>query len=206
MTPHLMNTTLDLLDHRKAEAAFHEAREAYLALYGQRSRGLAASTLGLALVSLKRGQYAEAEKTARSALEISGQVFARNDPVRAHSLNVLAAALEAEDRLKEAEDACRDAIAIGRTHAAREALMLGKSLSVLGRVLSKQKRLAEAKTVLSEALEVHRRVLGNDHPEVAELSKVLAGVLEEQGRAEAGQSVSNEVKRILQTPTDPPSK
>lgn len=173
---------VDLRDFPQAESAFRTARETYAQQHRERDPGVAAATMGLALVSLKQGRCAEAEARAREALALGERVFERNDTMIVHSLNCLTSALEAQEKLAEAEEYCRRAVVLGRRLPADESLPLANALATLGRVVLKRDRPAEAEPLLREALSLRRTLLGDMDPEIPGLQILLAEALERQGK------------------------
>ncbi len=175
----------ELKGYTNAQAEFFQARETCQALHGPENAGVAACTLGLALVNLRQGNYAAACAMARSVIETGRRVFPTNDTVLAHARNCLAAALLAQhatNQLEEAEEACRTAIAIARTHEDKQELLLANSLFNLGQVLRQQGKPADAAQCFHETLRLREKLLGNANAQVAEVSNQLF-----QAQAEASQ-------------------
>jgi tetratricopeptide (TPR) repeat protein len=169
---------VELHRYPPAEVAFSQARLTYTQLYGQRNPGVAASAFGLSLANLKQGKYAEAESNAREAL-VPGPMFLRtSQTVVAHSLNVLAAALEAQDsqNLEEAKRTWQKAIELGRKLPDGEAWILCRSLTGFGKLLERQGKCVDAEHTVQEALELSNRLPGHARLQVAELANLLAEI------------------------------
>jgi len=193
---------VDTENYPRAQTNFLNALETYERLYGRENPGVAAATFGLGFVSLKQGSFQDAEQKAGRAVATGTSALGSNHTLVGHSLNCLAAALEAQNKLDEAEAACRQALAIGRGVQDEEALMVANSLSTLGRVLLRQGRLVEAANVLDEAVTLRKRISGPSHPQTAELLKLLATALERQGRVEEAVLVLREARRTVTANTN----
>ena len=129
-----------------------------------------------------RGQYAEAERVLRQALDQRrhgpGEVGAR----LAETIDDLAAALRSGGKLEEAETAVREALAIRRRVFPADSPEIATSLNNLALMLRERGRFAEAEPLYREALAIRRRTLGADHPDIAGTLSNLAALLRQEGR------------------------
>lgn len=126
---------------------------------------IATALAALARVALARGDTAEAEKTARRAVEIASRNPHRRstEPLRA-----LGAALAAEERFAEATEVLHEALTEDRKHHGPDGIDTARSLAQLASAELRAHRFAEALPLIQQAVAIDQERLGPAHPLIAD--------------------------------------
>ncbi len=114
----------------------------------------------------QRGDYAEAEKQFRAALN-EAEGFGPQDPRLARSLNNLAELYRVQGRYAEAEPLHKRALAIREKALGPEHPDVAQSLNNLALLYPAQGKYAEAEPLHKRALAIWEKALGPEHPNVA---------------------------------------
>lgn len=130
----------------------------------------------------QQGKYEQASAAAQQAVRAAGAAFGPESHQAAVSLNDLAMALKALDRLADAEPLYRRAIAIEQKVLGPASSEVAASLSNLGELYRKMGRLAEARDLLKQALNVQEKALGPNDAAIAITVHNLAAVSFAQGQ------------------------
>lgn len=126
---------------------------------------IAAALAALARVALARGETAEAEKSARQAVDIAR----RNPHGRStEPLRVLGAALAAEERFDEAEEVLNEAVTEDRKHHGPDGIDTARSLAQLANAELRAHRFAAALPLIEQAAAIDQAKLGAAHPFIAD--------------------------------------
>jgi serine/threonine protein kinase/tetratricopeptide (TPR) repeat protein len=141
----------------------------------------------LAEVYESLGDYAQAERSARRALELNRQALGEHSRFFADANNQLAVALDRQGKYAEAEAYYRVAVARHRDPFAEKPVALASALNNLGNVLWRQDKLAETEACYREALTVARKLRGEESRIAALLGNlgILAGTQNKPAEAEA---------------------
>lgn len=149
---------------------------------GPNSAETAKALSNLASCHFYNGQYAQAETSARRALEIRRRVLGSEDPAVREILNILAGVLDSQGRHIEAEQIFRQLIAAEQKHGGTESRELAENINNLAHVLGRRAQYAEAERLHRQALAMRQRLFGNEHAEVAESLHNLAYVIGQAGK------------------------
>lgn len=141
----------------------------------------------LAVLEYTQGEYAEAEKQSRLAVELLVEERGPDDLKVSSLRNNLGLMLHSQGRYAEAEKEHRKALAIRRGVLGPHHPELAASLGNLALALQAQGRLSDAEQEHRRAVELRERVLGPRHPETANNRNNLASVLFAQGKLEAAE-------------------
>jgi tetratricopeptide (TPR) repeat protein len=125
---------------------------------------IATALAALARVALARGNAAEAEKSARRAVEIASRNPHRRstEPLRA-----LGAALAAQEHFAEAAEVLQEAVAEDRHHHGPDGAT-ARSLAQLANAELRAHRFAEALPLIQQAAAIDQERLGATHPFIAD--------------------------------------
>ncbi len=134
----------------------------------------------IALVYLAQGQYTEAEKYLRHALQSSGS---QNLDV-AVSLNNLAGFYDNQGQFEQARFFFREALSIREETLGKQHPLVAIILNNLAGVSFKEGNYDEAAASYQRALDIYKQTQGEDHPDVALGLFNLAGVYAKQDRRE----------------------
>ena len=106
------------------------------------------------------GEYAEAEKVLRPAVDLARKSVKPSDPLFSAALTGLADVLMKVDKSTEAEQLCLEAIAADRKRGPEYAGVLAKSLQSLGTAYFYGDNLSGAESAMREALKIREETLG----------------------------------------------
>jgi tetratricopeptide (TPR) repeat protein len=151
----------------------------------------------VALYLLERGEYAVAEKIARTALMGKERVLGEEHRDTIHSVHQLGLMLEGQGKYKEAEAMYRRALK-GPEMAVGEDLNMLISMSRLGLVLARQFRYKEAEAMSRRALKGFQKVLGEEHRHTLTSVSNLGLVLETQGKYEEAEAMQRRALERLE--------
>ena len=160
---------------------------------------VAASLNCLANALSDQGNFGEAEKLYREALEIRCRLHpSREHPDVAHSLNNLANVLADQGNFVEAEKLYREALEIRcRLYSSREHPDVAQSLDNLAETLSDQGNFVEAEKLHREALGIYCRLYpSREHPDVAMSLDNLGETLSDQGKFVEAETLHREALGI----------
>ncbi|HST45954.1 MAG TPA: serine/threonine-protein kinase, partial [Luteimonas sp.] len=153
------------------------ARAAYLqalAAYAPEHHWRAATVFNLGRLAEDRGDYADAERHYREALDRQRRDYGPDHDRVGTDLNRLGIVLHRQGRLAEAETHMRQALAIFRTRLPDGHPRLAVPLVPLGTLLLERGQRAEAERLLEEAWRVRRAGYGPDDARTADAAAVLA--------------------------------
>ena len=155
----------------QAEKAYREA--ATLAASqpkDRRSRIALADTLyGLGALQHDQGNYADAERNLRRALELQHRLYGQKHGDIALTLKTLARTLDDNGDLKAAIPLMRTAVAMQRElHGAEPHPDLAQTINDLGLLLDENGDYDESEHLFRESLALKHRLYGAQHPEVAQ--------------------------------------
>ncbi len=138
---------------------------------------------GDAEAQLAKGDYTQAEATAKQALAAGIAGFGAADPNVASSYSLLGAAQLKNSSLAEAENSFRQALAIYEKRFGPEHEFVGATLNNLGLVLERQGNFSNAELLLRRALAIKEKKQGKDNPDTAVTLANLARVLDREGKS-----------------------
>ena len=152
------------------------------------------NTLALAYHSL--GDYDEAERLCRTALEAAAEVFGKDHPNYVAGLNNLAGLLEYTGNYEEAEPLLREALETiaknpGERHPSNTSV-----LNNLAELLTSTGRYDEAEPLFREVLATIAEVLGKNHPSYATGLNNLAGLFRSTERYDEAEPLLREALEL----------
>ena len=141
----------------------------------------------------KLGQYDNAEKNARRAVELRASMSERPSRELAQSLHVHGATLFDLRRFEEAEDLYRRALSMRRALArGRDDKDVADSMNHLAACLTRMRRTKEAEPLQREVREIRRRLFGEGSEEYAAAVNNLATLAYELGSYAEAESLYRE--------------
>jgi serine/threonine protein kinase/Flp pilus assembly protein TadD len=146
----------------------------------------------LAVTYQSLGEYAEAERHALRAWELSRGTLGEEHTQTLESMNNLAVVYTLQERLEEARKLHEETLQIRHRIFGTENLRTLASMNNLALVLERQDRLGEARKLHEEALQVRRRISGPEDPETLQSMMNLAIVLRAQGQLEEARKLFEE--------------
>jgi non-specific serine/threonine protein kinase/serine/threonine-protein kinase len=138
------------------------------------------------------GDYSEAERLNREALEMLEQLGVTDAVVAAQVKGSLARVLRWLGRSNEAETMFRETLEIQRRLEGDHRAEIAVNLNNLGVLLGQRGDWTAAEPLIREAVEVIRSVRGPEHPEVAAALSTLGTVLEESGDLDGAEAAYRE--------------
>jgi len=139
------------------------------------------------------GQYGEAEKIHRRALDLRERVIGKEHEDTLVSRNEIGLSLQYQGKYPEAEKIYREILTLN------EKLLVQKDLDTLvtrhnlGAVLNSQGKYAESKKMVEETLLLEEAILGKDNPGTLASKFLLGSVLQAQGKLVEAEKIFNEV-------------
>jgi eukaryotic-like serine/threonine-protein kinase len=172
--------------HVEAERLHRQIVQIRMSAFGERHPAVAL-TLGtsVALDLERQGRLAEAEATARSALETVKTLLGPRHADVVNVLPVLAQILSRRGRHEEADRVFREAIELvqEQERGDRPSLTHAELRRTYGRYLILRRRFAEAESHLLESLRLHARFYGSEnHPNPIETKRALMALYEASGQ------------------------
>lgn len=173
-------TTKQLGDLKRTQLAYLVAATHYrkaielLPKNAEKIRADYSIPLGIALY--QAGDYGGAEKAFTEALVIREQIFGKEHPTIAESLNNLAGALWSQGRYDEADMLNQRALAIREKVFGKEHQLVASTLNNLASIYYSKGRYADAETLYKRALVIYEKLNGKEHPDVANTISNLASV------------------------------
>jgi non-specific serine/threonine protein kinase/serine/threonine-protein kinase len=128
------------------------------------------------------GDYEQAEKLLREAVDLGRRNLAADDLLRSEALDSLADVMTQLDKYAEAEQLCHEALAIDRKRGPDQAATLARTLDSLGSAYIYSGDLPAAEAAMREALALHQKASGPRHTLTAQATNNLAMVLYQSGR------------------------
>ncbi len=136
-------------------------------------------SLGRLYINL--GQYGDAEKHLRAALETRRQRYGNSHPGTAESEHFLAWVLKERGAFDEAERLYTEALGVRQDLSGDHHLAVAETLNGLGQLYYVQRRYADAEPYLRSALDLRRR-LGAAERDIASSVANLGSLLRDAGR------------------------
>lgn len=153
-----------------------------------------ASTLNqLGMMLSYRGEYEEAERLLREALDTKVRLYGEIDASVAVTMSNLGLTLKWSGNAAAAEPLYRRALEIRAETVGKDSPDYCVSLDNLGVLLGQRGEYEESERCFLEALETRRRVLGESHPDVALNLNNLATLYRVQGRLDKAEPIYREV-------------
>jgi serine/threonine protein kinase len=153
----------------------------------------AKALLSQALVAQAAGEFVQAEKLARSSIE----VLEKEKPVPQQDLLGarldLADILRQETKLDESSALLIDTRKRYMALGGAETSGLARSTLILGRVLTAQGRMEDAERELTQSLAIHRRVFGDSSEQTLEAKNGLADAFVITGRSDRAEPLLREI-------------
>ena len=169
-----INITKELLD---------EAQIEYVNLFGAESRNLIAPLLSLGNLHLVKGDYTEAEKVTRKALEISENRFGNTSSRTAICKKQLSSIYTSLGDYNKALDNINSTINIQKSIYGSNHIEVAKSLSQLGLIkFYKNEPPATIEPIFDEATKIIADNIGNRTPMYADVIKNLSVIYIEQNK------------------------
>ena len=169
-------------DPNRAEEALREALAIRIALLGDRDTATASTMTELALALRAQGQFEEAERLARRAVDVHRQDGRAESRALGESLHNLAYILRSQNRERVAEQFYREALAIRRRLLEPTHPELFATMGNLAVLLDARGEYAEAESLHREVLAARRERLGAEHPQTLQSLNNLATNLWRTGR------------------------
>jgi len=144
------------------------------------------------------GEYDQAEKMHRAALEINTKLFGTNSQETAASLSNLGEALQSEGKLAEAEATHQEALDIRRQIFGNMDASVATSLDHLGNVYRMHHRFTEAEPLIKEALQIREKIFGENSLEVADSLRSLSIIMGDEGKLDESETMARKVLTIRQ--------
>jgi serine/threonine protein kinase len=143
------------------------------------------------------GEYADAERLLRSALETRVAAEGRGTDRVADTLTTLGETLQVERKADESEKLLREALAIREKRHGRESAEAAGALNELARTLVNKSAYPEAEKLGLEGLRIRERIFGPKSSEVAESLRTLGSLYTEQEEWKRAQEVESRQVAIL---------
>ena len=198
---HLRNlgVLLDEIDRvDDAEKAYRDSQAILIRQLGPDHVNLGYSYLNLAsLLSLRRGNSAEAEALYKRTLEIRKKSLGPKHPTVGQALQLSGLFYLNQGRLDESEAAYTEAIALFREIDPKH-FEIGKCKNGLALVASRRGNYAQAEKTLAEVEALFREVLGEKHPFTWQVRGNRASQIGLQGRLEEEETLEREVAAKLE--------
>ncbi|RIK65796.1 MAG: hypothetical protein DCC65_11715 [Planctomycetota bacterium] len=154
-------------------------------------------TLGTTYQSL--GQFADAEKHHRAAMELTLGALGEDHVDTLAAMNGVATAVESLSRYDEAEALYRHCIDLIERRASADPVDASAALEIyhnLGNLLRNRGRFDEAEPILARVLEESARVLGQEDSGTLITKKILAAVWMDRGEYEQAETAFREVLEV----------
>jgi tetratricopeptide (TPR) repeat protein len=128
------------------------------------------------------GQYDEAARVQRNAVELARRRLEPSSILRSESLTSLAETLVQLGKYTEAEELCRESLVADRKRGPAEAAVLAETLNSLGKAYFFSGDLAAAEAPMREALALREQAFGMRHALTAQSTEDLGVLLYQSGR------------------------
>ncbi len=143
------------------------------------------------------GEYADAERLLRTALQTRVAAEGRGTDRVAETLTTLGSTLQVERKADESEKLLREALAIREKRHGRESAEVAATLNELARTLVNKSDYPEAEKLAHEGLRIRERIFGPNGSEVAESLRTLGSLYTEQDEWKRTVEVENRQVAIL---------
>ncbi|HKY03429.1 MAG TPA: FxSxx-COOH system tetratricopeptide repeat protein [Blastocatellia bacterium] len=154
----------------------------------------------------ERGQYSEAERLFKQALEFAEELFKQDDPNLAICLNNLAGVYIIQDKYAEAELLYKRALAIREKLLEPDHPSLAVGINNLAFLYRKQRKYKDAESLFKRSLAIKERVLESNHPGIANTLDNLACLYQEQGKYKEAEPLYKRalaIREMTLRPDDP---
>lgn len=167
----------------KTRDLLNEAVADYEGLYGKESHNLIAPLLSLGYLHLFNGEYTDAEKVTRRALNISESLFGSNSSRTAFCKKQLAAIYTSLGDYNKALENINSAISIQKSVYGNDHIEVAKSLSQLGLIkFYKNEPPKTIEPIFDESKRIIAEKIGNRTPMYADVIKNLSVLYIEEYR------------------------
>ena len=167
----------------KTEELLVEAIADYEELYGVESRNLIKPLLSYGYLKLFTGEYTQADKISRRALDIAEAKYGENSTKTAYCKKLVAEVNTAIGDYEKAEQNINEALTIQRSILGQNHIEVAKSLSQLGLVMFyKGADPNSIEPIFDEAKNIIAEEIGNRTPMYADVLKDLSVLYIQQGR------------------------
>ncbi len=144
----------------EAEACYREAMALFATYEGEESAGVAQMSQNIAIIQSRRGDHADAEATARRAIEIHERLYPQGNPDYSSALNVLGNVLWAAGKFEEGERVLRQSIEMDLAMSKAPEVGPASKMAMLAGRLASVNRLDEAIALAAESIPVFEQVGG----------------------------------------------
>jgi len=151
-------------------------------------------TMGLAYNGLS--EYSRAQSMFEGAVEIQRRIYGKENRQTAHSMFLLASALEFRDSHAESEKLLREALDIQSRVIGPDSTDALATTSELAASLLRQGRYADAETLYRRAFEGQRRTSGPESPDTLYSMSALAIAIGAQGRYAESEKLQRDALEI----------
>ncbi|KAL1972818.1 hypothetical protein VTN31DRAFT_6360 [Thermomyces dupontii] len=146
------------------------------------------------------GQYREAERMQRRALETAEKVLGPNNTQTLSRANALGLVLQRQGRYEEAQALHQRALEEYEKQLGPEHPDTLQSLNNLALALKHRDRLEEAEEICRRAVNGQEKVLGPDHPHTIRSVNILGIVLDDEGKYDEAEAMYRRVlERLTKT-------
>ena len=139
------------------------------------------------------GQYGEAEKIHRRALDLRERVLGKEHVDTLMSRNAIGASLYYQGKYPEAEKISREELTLHEKLLGQEDPRTLATRHNLGAVLNNQGKYAESKKMLEETVLLEEAILGKENPATLASKFLLGSILQNQGKLVEAEKIFNEV-------------
>ncbi len=143
------------------------------------------------------GEYTDAERLLRTALDLRVAAEGRRTDAVAETLTTLGQILQIERKADESEKLLREALATREKLHGRESAETASALNELARTLVNKGTYPEAERLGQEGLAIRERIFGPNSHEVAESLRMLGSLYTEQNDWKRAVEVENRQIAIL---------
>jgi tetratricopeptide (TPR) repeat protein len=151
-----------------AEAAYTEALQKRIDIYGEKHPLVADTLTGLAYVKRLKGQYGEAELSLRKALDMRRETLGGQNEAVAENLEELGLVMYEQGDYDAAEQLLGQGLEMRRELLGLEPHPdVAENINNLALVFYDSDRIEEAERLFQEALQMKRAMLDENHPEIA---------------------------------------
>jgi serine/threonine-protein kinase len=191
-------------DPDRAELLLREALAIRQAALGDEDPRVAGTLLRLGDIAwMQYGNYEEAERFLRRALEIQRRAYGDAHLSMIHGIHSLASIRQATGRYLEAEAFYREALQIERQVLGADNSLVGETLGLLGNVLRLQGRYAEAEDAYLRSRAMWERAFGPGHHTIATATNSLGMLHLERGQYTKAEEAFRSALAIYQTALAP---
>jgi len=154
------------------------------------------SLIDLAALLQDKGDYDQAERQARDAVEMTRGLGIGNERRLAEALDQLARILQDRSDIASAEPLFRESLEIRRAKFGDRSVEFATGLEHLAFALHDKGEFAEAEEMLRQVIEIQKAALGPDHPLVADSQDSFGSILLTMGRFAEAEPLYGDALRI----------